>query len=100
MFASCGWFWDEPARIETAGALRAAVRAARLMDGVAGTDLERRLVADLHLVAADGIGILDTALAAVGAPVAGATDPSLSLRIRQPAACAPRAEDEEENRCR
>ena len=71
MFASCGWFWDEPARIETAGALRAAVRAARLMDGVAGTDLERRLVADLHLVAADGIGILDTALAAVGAPLAG-----------------------------
>jgi hypothetical protein len=67
MFASCGWFWDEPARIETAGALRAAVRAARLMDGLAGTDLERRLVADLALVSADGIGLLDTALAAVGA---------------------------------
>ncbi len=67
MFASCGWFWDEPARIETAGALRAAVRAARLMDGLAGTDLEQRLVADLALVSADGIGLLDTALAAVGA---------------------------------
>ena len=70
MFASCGWFWDEPARIETAGTLRAAVRAARLIDSLAGTDLERRLVADLHLVAADGIRLLDTALAAVGAPPA------------------------------
>ena len=67
MFASCGWFWDAPARIETAGALRAAVRAARLMDGLAGTELERRLVADLALVSADGIGLLDAALAAVGA---------------------------------
>ncbi len=35
MFASCGWFWDDPARIETAGALRSAVRAARL-DGRPG----------------------------------------------------------------
>jgi Domain of unknown function (DUF3536)/Glycosyl hydrolase family 57 len=67
MFASCGWFWDEPARIETAGALRAAVRAARLMDSLAGTALERRLVEDLALVSADGIGLLDAALAAVGA---------------------------------
>ena len=67
MFASCGWFWDEPARIETAGVLRSAVRAARLVDGLAGTDLERRLVADLALVSADGIGMLDAALAAVGA---------------------------------
>jgi hypothetical protein len=67
MFASCGWFWDEPARIETAGVLRSAVRAARLVDALAGTDLERRLVGDLTLVSADGIGILDAALAAVGA---------------------------------
>ena len=67
MFASCGWFWDEPARIETAGTLRAAVRAARLMDGLAGTALERRLLADLALVSADGIAVLDAALAAVGA---------------------------------
>jgi hypothetical protein len=71
MFASCGWFWDEPARIETAGALRAAGRAARLMDGLAGTDLERRLVDDLHVVAANGVELLDAALAAVGAPRAG-----------------------------
>ena len=67
MFASCGWFWDEPARTETAGTLRAAVRAARLLDGLAGTALEDRLVADLALVSADGIGLLDAALAAVSA---------------------------------
>jgi hypothetical protein len=84
MFASCGWFWDEPARIETAGTLRAAVRAARLIDGLAGTDLERRLVADLHLVAADGIRLLDAALAAVGAPPAklALTSPQESVSPR------------------
>lgn len=70
MFASCGWFWDEPARVETAAALRAAVRAARLIDRLAGTDLERRLVVDLHLVAAEGLRLVDSALAAVGAPLA------------------------------
>jgi hypothetical protein len=76
MFASCGWFWDEPARIETAGALRAAVRAARLIDGLAGTDLERRLVADLALVSADGIGLLDAALATVGVSLPSARERS------------------------
>ena len=48
--------------------LRAAVRAARLVDGLAGTALEQRLVTDLALVSADGIDVLDAALAAVGAP--------------------------------
>jgi hypothetical protein len=69
MFASCGWFWDDPVRVETAGALRAATRAARLIDGLAGTDLERRLVADLALVGVDGgdgVALLRTALSAVG----------------------------------
>ena len=70
MFASCGWFWEAPGRIETAATLRAAVRAARLIDGLAGTALERRLVADLALVSADGAGLLHTALAAVGAETA------------------------------
>ena len=68
MFASCGWFWDGPGRIETAATLRAAARAARLVDGLAGTALERRLVADLALVSADGVQVLDAALAAIGAP--------------------------------
>ncbi len=69
MFASCGWFWEDPVRIETAGALRAAVRAARLIDGLAGTDLEGRLVADLALIGVDGgdgVDLLRTALSAVG----------------------------------
>ena len=75
MFASCAWFWETPDRIETAGALRAAVRAARLIDGRAGTTLERRFLADLALVrsvdgagsAVDGTGLILVALAAVGA---------------------------------
>jgi hypothetical protein len=74
MFASCAWFWERPDRIETAGALRAAVRAARLVDELASTDLEQRLIGDLALLdgdAADGIDLLRSALAAVGAPDAG-----------------------------
>jgi Domain of unknown function (DUF3536)/Glycosyl hydrolase family 57 len=82
MYASCAWFWDRADRIETAGALRAAARAARLVDAVAGTDLERRLVDDLRLIEADGIDgvvLLDVALRAVGAPLglaSGTENPS------------------------
>jgi hypothetical protein len=70
MFASCAWFWESPERIETASSLRAATRAARLVDGLAGTDLEDRLVADLALIPGpgglDGRDVLGEALAAVG----------------------------------
>ncbi len=70
MFASCAWFWDDPIRVETAGALRAATRAARILDHVAGSSLERRLVADLALVhgpgGQDGVALLHAALLAVG----------------------------------
>ena len=52
MFASCAWFWESPDRIETLASIRAATRAARLIDGLAGTSLERRLVADLREVGA------------------------------------------------
>jgi len=77
MFASDGWYWDDPARPETAGVLRAAARAARLIDGLANAGLERRLVADLGLFTSpghriDGAEIYDRALAAVGQP--GAVD--------------------------
>jgi hypothetical protein len=73
MFASDGWYWDDPARPETAGVLRAAARAARLIDGLAGAGLERRLVADLALFTSpghgiDGAEIYELALAAVGQP--------------------------------
>jgi hypothetical protein len=73
MFASDGWFWDDPVRTETRQVLRAAARAAGLVDGLAGTGLERRLVADLALFTSpssglDGAAIYRTALADVGQP--------------------------------
>lgn len=70
MFASCAWFWEDPLRVETAGALRAATRAARLIDHVAGTGVERRFVDDLALLRGpggqDGHTLLRAALVAVG----------------------------------
>jgi Domain of unknown function (DUF3536)/Glycosyl hydrolase family 57 len=70
MFASCAWFWEDPHRPETAGALRAATRAARLMDELTGSGLERRFVADLAMIhgpgAQDGVTLLGAALQAVG----------------------------------
>lgn len=73
MFASDGWFWDDPSRPETAQNLRAAARAARIIDGLAGTRLERRLAADLSLLRSpalgiDGATIYRHALAEVGQP--------------------------------
>ncbi len=80
MFASDGWFWDDPVRSETRQVLRAAARAARLVDGLAGTNLEGHLVADLALFTSpssglDGAAIYRTALADVGqsAPPGAAT---------------------------
>jgi peptidoglycan/xylan/chitin deacetylase (PgdA/CDA1 family) len=73
MFASDGWFWDDPIRPETRQVLRAAARAVRLVDGVAGTHLERRLVADLGSVTSpsrglDGSAIYRMALADIDQP--------------------------------
>ncbi|HYH92315.1 MAG TPA: DUF3536 domain-containing protein [Candidatus Saccharimonadales bacterium] len=74
MFASCGWFWEDPARPETAGALRTAVRASRLVDSLHDSGLERRLLDDLALVrdpsGLDGVSLLRSALDAVGQRVA------------------------------
>jgi len=70
MYASCTWYWDVPDRVETASALRAAVCAARLIDALAESDLERRLMDDLRLVqgvTGDAEELAWTALAAVGA---------------------------------
>ena len=74
MFASDAWFWDDPVRTETMGALRAAAWAARRIDGLAGAGLERRLVADLAIFSSaahglDGAEIYRRALAEVGQPV-------------------------------
>ncbi len=73
MFASDGWYWEEPSRPETKEVLRCAARAARLVDGVAGTRLERGLVEDLALVRSpargiDGVAIYREALDEVGQP--------------------------------
>jgi hypothetical protein len=74
MFASDGWFWDEPSRLETQQILRAAARAVRIVDGYAGTALERRLGEDLGLLSSparhiDGYEIYREALADVGQPL-------------------------------
>jgi hypothetical protein len=74
MFASDGWFWGDPIRPETKQILLCAARAARLVDGVAGTDLEARFVEDLSLFTSPsrriaGAAIYAEALAEVGQPV-------------------------------
>jgi hypothetical protein len=73
MFASDGWFWDDPIRPETKQVLLCATRSARLIDGIAGTDLEGRLVDDLSLFVSpsrriDGAGICAEALEEAGQP--------------------------------
>ena len=73
MFASDGWYWDDPTRPETAQNLLAAARAVRIVDGLAGTRLEPRLVADLSILRSpamgiDGSAIYRHALAQVGQP--------------------------------
>jgi hypothetical protein len=73
MFASDGWFWDDPIRTETRQVMRAAARAARLVDALADTRLERRLVEDLALFISPSTGesgadIYGRALADVGQP--------------------------------
>ena len=73
MFASDGWFWDDPIRPETRQVLRAAARAVRLVDGIAGTRLERRLVHDLETFSSpsrglDGAAIYRMALADIDQP--------------------------------
>ncbi len=73
MFASDGWYWDDPTRPETRQVLRAAAMAVRLVDGLAATTLENRLVADLGAVRSpalgiDGSTIYRQALSEVGQP--------------------------------
>ena len=50
MYASCGWFWESPDRVETGLVIRAATHAATLIDGVARTDLATTLASDLEAV--------------------------------------------------
>jgi hypothetical protein len=73
MFVSDGWYWDDPIRTETRQVLRAAARAAQIVDEVTGTTLEARLLADLSLFVSpsrglNGAEIYGIALADVGRP--------------------------------
>ena len=73
MFASDGWFWDDPVRPETRHVMRCAARAARILDRLADTRLERRLEEDLALFVSpsrgiDGHSLYREALADVGRP--------------------------------
>jgi hypothetical protein len=76
MFASDGWYWDDPIRTETRQVLRAAARASQIVDEVAGTTLEARLLDDLSLFVSpsrglNGAEIYRIALADVGQPGRG-----------------------------
>ena len=73
MFQSDAWYWDDPVRFETKQVLRAAARAVRLVDGVAGTRLEDALCEDLTLFTSpsrglDGLAIYREALAEANQP--------------------------------
>jgi hypothetical protein len=102
MFASCGWFWEDPTRFETRQVLRAAARAVRIVDKLAGTDLETRLIGDLTALVSPGVGIdgatiYRRALSEVGqpppgvapAPVDGADEPRGPLAPASPVAAGP-----------
>jgi Domain of unknown function (DUF3536)/Glycosyl hydrolase family 57 len=73
MFASDGWFWDDPSRTETRQVLRAAALAVRIVDGLSPGRLEQRLVDDLSTLRSpalgiDGATIYRHALSEVGQP--------------------------------
>jgi hypothetical protein len=74
MFASDGWFWDDPVRLETKHLLLCAAKAARVMDEDGTADLEGRLIDDLSILVSpsrrvDGAAIYAEALAEAGQPV-------------------------------
>jgi Domain of unknown function (DUF3536) len=74
MFASDGWYWDDPIRPETRQVLRSAARAVRIVDDELGTRLEEGLAADLALFTSpsrglDGAAIYRLALEEAGQPV-------------------------------
>ncbi len=56
MFASDGWYWEDPQRVETRQELRAAAKAAETVDEDLGTAFERRLLEDLALLVSPSTG--------------------------------------------
>jgi hypothetical protein len=89
MFASDGWYWDDPTRPETRQILRAAARAVRLVEEAGSAGLEQRLVADLALLRSpssgrDGAAIYGQSLEDVGQPPP-ASGRRRSTRVPRPA---------------
>jgi len=85
MFASDGWFWDDPIRLETKQVLLCAARASRLIDDAAGTNLESALIDDLSLFSSpsrriDGAAIYAEALEEMNQPTAGPRHRDSSIR--------------------
>ena len=81
MFASDAWFWDDAARPETMQSLRHAAHAVRLIDELAGTDLETPFVEDLTALHSPGTGedgaqLYARALTSIGQPA-----PSISRNV-------------------
>lgn len=73
MFASDGWFWDDPVRPETLQVLRFAAHAVRLVDRHARGRLEPALLDDLRALRSpstrrDGSALYAHALSQVGQP--------------------------------
>jgi hypothetical protein len=70
MFASCGWYWEDPRRPETTQVLRFAAHAVRLVDEACGTNLERTLMDELVAVrvprGASGMELYALALESIG----------------------------------
>jgi hypothetical protein len=77
MFASDGWFWDDPVRPETRQVMRAAARAVRLVDSTAGTDLEPRLIADLALFTSPSRGLDGGAIYRMALEDVGQAEPAI-----------------------
>ncbi len=81
MFASDGWYWAEPDRIETRQVLLSAARAVRLADPDGDSGLEARLLDDLALFRSpasglDGAALYRRALAETGRPGPEPRNPS------------------------
>jgi hypothetical protein len=77
MFASDGWFWEDPARVETQQIMRFAAYAARGIDELSGSALEAELMADLVALRSpgtgqDGIALYRDALATAKQPAPSA----------------------------
>jgi hypothetical protein len=83
MFASDGWFWDDPIRPETKQILRSAARAVRIVDEELGTALEGRFVEDLGLFTSPSRGMTGAEIYRVALAEVGQPGPRLRRALRR-----------------